>query len=619
MKELMNQAIELGLFDSDWYQDQHKLYFASPLEAFNDYLRKSPYSEISPSPLFDTISYYENNLDVYELGISPLEHYLNFGRHEGRNCFPLRPLWKPKADMNNLCGSFSRKGRYAIVLHIFYVDFVQRFNDAISGVDFVFDLFITTTNQDVMDIAPQIFTSNDRIGEINIKKVPNHGRNFGPFLVEFGAQLLDYDFFCHLHSKKSLYSGKEQVQWANYLIEYLIKDKQVLSRALNILESNLKYGLYYPTSFWNLPTWVNHWLKNKHLAKDCLKNQYGIEKEENDFFAYPVGGMFWARTDALKPILERTWSYDDFPQEPLPADGSFLHVLERIIPKIANKQGYDQFFYNPSTGQFTDDDSYVFRSYLFGNLLRLKNTTEKINIVSFDIFDTLVKRDFYEPDYAKYLMPSRLGLDFTSEEFVKIRNTVEYDLRVKKQFIGDVDIYEIYEELVLKFNLSYEPKQLAETEFEIDLEGLNKKEIMIDLLNALAEKGKRIFIISDTYYMEHQIRMLLSKVGVRCNYELFLSSTLGLRKDNGSMWEMLDKHLTEQNQKINCIHIGDNVCSDSQFPGDYGINNFHILGPMDKWDAMGFPTIRETFSIKNIDMVLKWGQLLSQVNSSPFI
>ncbi len=614
----MDAAIELGLFDRIWYESQHKLQFTSDIEAFDDYLRKSPYSDISPASTFDTISYYENYPDVYESGMSALEHYISHGRLEGRSCFPLRPLWVPKNDLTAISHSVLRKGRYAVVLHIFYPDFIGKFNDALIGVDFKFDLYITTTNPDVPGLAREVFSKNICINEININIVPNHGRNFGPLLVEFGKKLLSYDYFCHLHSKKSLYSSKEQVQWANFLIEYLVKDKQVLSRALNILESNSKYGIYYPTSFWNLPTWVNHWLKNKSLGRSYLKSEYGIDDVDN-FLAYPVGGMFWARTSALKPILEKTWNYVDFPCEPLPADGSLLHVIERIIPKVAKNQGYDQFFYNPSTGQFTDDSKYIFRPYLVGNFLRLKQSLLRNDIISFDIFDTVVKRSFYEPDYAKFNFPSRLGWNITGEEFVKIRNSIELDIRIKKQYLGDVDIVEIYTELVNSLNLDYDPVDMAELEFQIDFEFLERKDVIVDLINYLANEGKSIIFISDTYYLDRQIKKLLSKIGVKCDYELLLSSSLGLRKDNGSMWEMLDKRLTESDKKSKFIHVGDNVCADCQISGDYGISSFHILGPMDKWDAMDFPSIKDSFSMENPSMVLKWGQIVSQIGSNPFI
>jgi len=616
MKTLMKEAINKGLFDPEWYQKQYNLNFASPLEAFKDCITKSSFSEVSPSPNFDSNLYYALYPDVYQAGVPPLEHYIKFGKLEGRTYHPLHSTWTPKSKISCNTNQILRKRKYAIVLHIFYEDFVEKFSSALDGIDFDCDVFVTTPQHEIAKLAEQVFSKNTKVKKIITAISPNKGRNFGPFLVEFGKKLLKYDIFCHLHSKKSLYSGNEQVQWASYQIEFLLKDKQILSRTLSIFEENQKYGLYYPTSFLYMPSWVNHWLKNKHQGKAYLK-KLGID-DNDEFFPYPVGGMFWAKTEALRPILEEKWTYDDFPNEPIAADGTILHVLERAIPKVVENQGYRQFFYYPHSGQHTDDKSYIYKNYI-GIEHHIRHATAQAEIVSFDIFDTLVKRDYYEPDYAKYLLPDRIGLSMSGEDFVKIRNQVEADLRIRKSFVGDVDINEVYRDLVKRLGLSFEPEELAELEFQIDLEGLHAKEVMVDLLNSLAEQGKTIFIISDTYYLEHQIRRILEKVGIVCRYELYVSSALQLRKDSGGMWDMIKEKLTSMDSLENFIHIGDNVCSDAQNPGDRGMKNIHILAPLDKWDALGLQKLNSELSVKNIRSIIKWGPLISQIGADPFI
>lgn len=616
MNILMEEALKKSLFDPEWYQRQYNLTFKTPSEAFEDCMRKSVFSEVSPSPNFDSLLYYVHSPDVYESSVAPLEHYITHGEKEGRPRFPLRSTWTPKDSIVCKAEGNSRNGKYAIVLHIFYDDFIGRFGEALLGIDFECDVFITTPLESIAKRAERVFCENKKVKNVFTAISPNKGRNFGPFLVEFGKSLLGYDLFCHLHSKKSLYSGKEQMQWANYQIEFLLRDKQLLVKTLNIFEENTRFGIYYPTSFVYMPSWVNHWLKNKQQGRDYLKTLNINDVEE--FFPYPVGGMFWARPDALRPILEKEWTYDDFPDEPIAADGTLLHVLERAIPKVAEGLGYRQFFYYPYSGQYTEDKRYIYKNY-FGMEGHVKSLTAEAKIVSFDIFDTLVKRDLYEPDYAKYLLPARAGINLIGEEFVEIRNKVEFDLRVQRNFIGDVDIYEIYRELVKRLDLKQGAEELADLEFQIDFEGLHAKDLMVEIVNALASQGKKIYLISDTYYLEQHIRRLLEKVGVVCDYELFISSACQLRKDNGSMWDMVKKELSSMNALKDFIHIGDNVCSDAQNPGDHGISNLHILSPLDKWHALGLPNIREAFSTFKIDSVHKWGALVSQIGSNPFI
>lgn len=617
-RPLMNDAIKLKLFDPEWYMFRYSLSFNSNEAAFEDYIRKSTFADVSPSPDFSNSQYLLHNHDVYISGIPPLKHYLKKGKEEGRAIFPYLSKWTPSSTITASSNPHKREGRYAIVLHIFYMEFIEKFYDSTFGVDFKFDLYVTSTDQKVIDECKVRFAKHPQMHNLKTALVPNRGRNFGPFMVEFGKELLNYDYFLHLHSKKSLYSGREQVQWSNFLTEYLVRDKHILAQGLNILENNQNYGLYYPTSFWNLPPWVNHWLKNKGLGKHILRTMFNMDHDE-EFFAYPVGGMFWARTAALKDVLDREWRYEDFPAEPLPADGSFLHVLERILPILAHKNGYDQFFYDPSSGTFTNDNSFIYKEYRQGNEARLRSAAQSKKIVSFDIFDTVVKRDYYEPDLAKFLLPERAKIDISPETFVDLRNEAERSIRERRNYEGDVDIFEIYEQLKPSLNTSLSAQDLAELEFEIDFEMITGKPVMVDLVNNLAQNGKVIYFISDTYYTDNQIRRLLTKSGIECHYELYVSSKFALRKDNATMWHMINEKLTSSNTKQDFIHIGDNVCSDAQNPGDLGLMTYHILHPLDKWSAINGPDIRSSFSMRNPMMVAKWGPLLAEVGSNPFI
>lgn len=67
--------------------------------------------------------------------------------------------------------------------------------------------------------------------------------------------------------QKSLYSGREQTQWADYLTEYLLGDPYVTTQLLNIFADNEQIGMYYPTTFWMMPPWVNHVLKNRQAMR----------------------------------------------------------------------------------------------------------------------------------------------------------------------------------------------------------------------------------------------------------------------------------------------------------------------------------------------------------------
>jgi lipopolysaccharide biosynthesis protein len=49
--------------------------------------------------------------------------------------------------------------------------------------------------------------------------------------------------------------------------------------------------------------------------------------------------MFWARADALAPLLNSTITYNEFEVESGKTDGTLNHVIERNLSHIALAQG----------------------------------------------------------------------------------------------------------------------------------------------------------------------------------------------------------------------------------------------------------------------------------------
>lgn len=80
------------------------------------------------------------------------------------------------------------------------------------------------------------------------------------------------------------------------------------------------------------------WGKNRPYA-EALGQQLGLHQLP-EHFLFPIGTMFWARVDALRPLFDLGLNWQDYPVEPLPYDGSILHALERLLPFVVEKQGF---------------------------------------------------------------------------------------------------------------------------------------------------------------------------------------------------------------------------------------------------------------------------------------
>jgi lipopolysaccharide biosynthesis protein len=83
-----------------------------------------------------------------------------------------------------------------------------------------------------------------------------------------------------------------------------------------------------------IPGWGENIASAKELAKSL-----GISSLTKAF-NFPVGTMFWMRSEALESLVELNLQWSDYPDEPLPDDGTMLHALERLIGAIPTKNGW---------------------------------------------------------------------------------------------------------------------------------------------------------------------------------------------------------------------------------------------------------------------------------------
>lgn len=102
---------------------------------------------------------------------------------------------------------------------------------------------------------------------------------------------------------------------------------------LSSMEVDSGLGLVFPDD----PNMVG-WSKNKPFA-DALTGRLGITTPLQDHLFFPVGTMFWARADALVPLFDAGFDWEDYPVEPLPYDGTMLHALERLLPAVVQREG----------------------------------------------------------------------------------------------------------------------------------------------------------------------------------------------------------------------------------------------------------------------------------------
>lgn len=183
--------------------------------------------------------------------------------------------------------------------------------------------------------------------------------------------------------------------------------------------------------------------------------------------------------------------------------------------------------------------------------------------VSFDIFDTLVKRNVSEPMDIFSIMERVVGKGFR-------RKRIEAEKNARAE-LGKV---EITIEDIYSFFPESERKNLIEQELSIELRTIVPNQPIAEVYKRCIEDGKTIYITSDMYWQEKSVREMLTKNGFTEYKELYLSSTYQKVKRDGSLFKHLLNREGISPEKL--IHIGDSQRGDYKEPRKLGISAVKI-------------------------------------------
>ena len=483
----------------------------------------------------------------------------------------------------------SSAGSVAVHLHLYYVDLSEEFISFFKNIPFPFDLYISCRlDADPMQICRD-FSVLDMAQSIIVRKSQNRGRDIAPLYVLFREEVARHDYFLHVHSKKSLFTGSEQVEWRTSSLQALCGSELQVRKVFGALQCHRNVGLLFPETVKTMHFFAHTWLQNEHHI-ERLSKDLGFTVSES-IFNYPVGSFFWARTEALRPVFDRAYTYEDFDEEHGQIDGTLAHALERAIAWTARSRCYSLAIVDNDEKILRFDYSHkILRNCFSETLISAKNTLSHFDAVSFDIFDTLITRKLFNPDDLFCLMGKKIEKDYGYRiDYIKYRKKAEQIAWKKKR--AYTNIHDIYEELPQLIDISKDvANELKNLEIELELACCIPRKDVQELFNYLRRKNIPIYLVSDMYLTSDIVEKLLKKCGYFGYCELFISCEMGLRKDDSTMWTYLSN--TWANKRV--IHIGDNLTSDAQRSSDQRIPIYPIMNPRTMFQLSNlYPYLRD--------------------------
>jgi lipopolysaccharide biosynthesis protein len=155
----------------------------------------------------------------------------------------------------------------------------------------------------------------------------NRGRDILPFLrLAYRLREEGQDLVLKLHTKQSPHLAQGG-RWREEILQSLLSPQHV-PRILKAFQREANLGLVAPDG--HLLPLIGHLGANADTI-DYLARRMGIAPCDHSSLDFISGSMFWARLDALTPILDAHLDESEFEPEGGQIDGTFAHALERAF------------------------------------------------------------------------------------------------------------------------------------------------------------------------------------------------------------------------------------------------------------------------------------------------
>lgn len=178
------------------------------------------------------------------------------------------------------------------------------------------------------------------------------------------------------------------------------------------------------------------------------------------------------------------------------------------------------------------------------------------DVISFDVFDTLIFRPFSNPTDLFYLLEEKNNF----MDLHRIRCEAESGARQKQLRVSgtaEIQIEEIYEEL--SGLIGGDATHIMEQEIAMEYQYCYANPYMLEVVRELQDRGKKVIVISDMYLRKSQILQILHQAGYKEINDCYVSCEYRKSKNTGELYELVRR---QQGRDKTYIHVGDNRISD---------------------------------------------------------
>ncbi len=292
------------------------------------------------------------------------------------------------------------------------------------------------------------------------------------------------------------------------------------------------------------------------FAEEYLNSQDADEKIKKNFLEF-------------RKKYARMWR--TLQQERFSTDRAAQDLVDRFLPGYKRTQKEDEFCFDRVSARFSDGLDYAKKNIL----------DSKVKYVSFDIFDTLILRPFWNPTDL-FLLLNPLFEEVTQKAFQipfdRIRILSEEYARRKLAERGnaqDVTLREIYEAMEKIFQIDETVVwKMYESEIQYEIRFCTVRKAGKELYEFAQDMGKKILIISDMYLEYETVEKILQGNGYNGYVHVLLSSKERRLKNTGALFKRALRLIRCCPENV--LHIGDTWNTDIAAAQQLGIRTFFL-------------------------------------------
>lgn len=242
------------------------------------------------------------------------------------------------------------------------------------------------------------------------------------------------------------------------------------------------------------------------------------------------------------------------------------------------------------------------------NYTELEKKMEQFEVISFDIFDTLVMRKVYLPTDIFHIVERKLRSEL-GEDFAF------FEIRKKAASVCDnATIDEIYAEIEKAQNWDCElTEKVKQCEIDVEKQFIIPRRDLVRLYNSIKET-KEVYFISDMYFSRQILEEILLQCGIRIEKErIIVSCDYKKSKEGGLLWKYYADTIVKGRK---ALHIGDNKKIDGELPKQCSIDSYVIWSASQMLQESSIRDVASEVNTLYASMVV--GMISARLFNSPF-